>query len=342
MNMYRKLTVGQRLWTVLVPAILLVMTVPAFLAAAPITPQEYQRLVGAARIVQANIAELESHIKVSTALVRYEKEFKAAVPRDASKRVTMAALGETLKKARLVVMGDDHTTSESQTNTVEVLQFMKAGPGPLVLVIEWIDVSRQKEVDRFLTGGTTLTELRQSVQFDKDWGFSWKSYSRILAAAKKFKVPVLLTERLKSKPSLAQRDTMIAADVAAYGKAHPGTRFLIVYGEFHVLGPDHLAEKLAKASMKPDVKIIGEAEHVYWKLLQQTLNPSEVKGANLGGGIFYLRGGSPLERMLANRQYLMKLVGYSADDFEDWVSDRDAAPVLKSTERFEQLHQPTR
>ena len=330
----------QKLWAFLAPALLLALVAPAFLAAAPITSQEYQRLTGAARIVRANITELESQLKVSTSLVRYEKEFKAAVPRGAPKLVTMAALAETLKNARLVVMGDDHATTESQTNTVEALQFMKAGSAPLVLVIEWIDVSRQKEVDRFLAGGITLTQLRQSIQFDKDWGFSWKSYSRILTAAKKLKVPVLLTERLKSKPSLAQRDTMIANDIAAYGKAHPGTRFLIVYGEFHVLGPDHLGEKLAKAGMKPDVKLIGEAEPVYWKLLQKTLDPAAVKVADLGGGIFYLRGGSPLERMLAYRKYLMKIIGYRADDFEDWVSDKDAAPVLKSVERFQQLHQP--
>jgi hypothetical protein len=321
------------------PAVLFfLLVVSASVVAAPISPTECQRLIRVADTIRGHIKQLEKQLKPSTELVRYEKAFTAGIPTGAPKPVSLSAFAGMLKQSRVVLLGDEHATTESQTNTLEVLKFMSVGSRPLVLVIEWIDFSQQKLVDRFLAGEIPLEEMRKKIRFDQDWGFSWNSYRRILAAAKKLKVSILLTERLKAKPGLSERDSLIAGDVVRYAKKNPAARFLIVYGEYHILGANHLAARLAKAGLKPDMKITGEAESVYWKILQQTLDPETVQAAALSGGVFFLRSGTPLERLVANRKYLMKLTETRAGDFPDWVPDRDAVPVLKSQERFHELH----
>ncbi|PKL49944.1 MAG: hypothetical protein CVV42_04605 [Candidatus Riflebacteria bacterium HGW-Riflebacteria-2] len=319
-------------------AILLVVLAACVAGADNVSKEEFSRLLLVEKTLHQQIDEMESELKTSKQLEAYKKSYLAAVPKGAPRPLSDAQIAKTLATARYVIMGDEHTTSQAQANTVSVLRMMRASKEPLTLVIEWVDISFQKQIDEFLAGRIPLKNLRGKISFDKLWGFSWASYSKILSAAKQLKTPILLVERLKASHSLASRDTFITKTIADHAKTNPGMRYLVVYGDYHVLGDDHLSQKLAKSGLKPQIILIGEAREIYWKLLGKLKDPAKIGFAELAGGIYYVRNGTPLERSMAYRDYLMKMLDYSKSDFEEWVGPADIAPKTSGRNNFEALH----
>jgi len=309
----------------------------ARLDAGEISKEEFSRLRLVEKILKSHISEMETHIKPSASLKKYMKEYEAAVPKTAPRPVTDAEMAKVLTGAKYVLLGDEHTTSTSQKNTVLVLKMMKASKEPLTLIIEWVDISFQKDIDAFLAGKIPVKDLRGKISFDKLWGFSWADYAKILTAAKQLKTPVLLVERLKGTHSLSDRDTFITSTISAHAKQHAGMRYLIVYGDYHILGPDHLSDKLAKAGFSPQTLLIGDAGETYWKLLGKIKDPDKIGFAELKKDVYYIVNGTPLERSISYRNYLMKLLGFTRSDFEEWVGPSDIKPQSGKND-FNSLH----
>ncbi|PKL44640.1 MAG: hypothetical protein CVV41_04555 [Candidatus Riflebacteria bacterium HGW-Riflebacteria-1] len=306
--------------------------------AAEISKNEYNRLRQVEKTLQQQISEMEAELKTSKSLANYKKSYLAAVPATAPQPASDAEMAKILAGARYVMLGDEHTTNQSQINTANVLRMMRAAKEPVTLVIEWVDISFQKEIDAFLAGSLPLKDLRARISFDKLWGFSWASYAKILSAAKQLKTPILLVERLKGNHSLADRDSFITATIVAHAKKATNMRYLVVYGDYHILGDGHLSSQLAKAGLKPQTILIGDAADIYWKLLGKGKDPAKIGFASLSNGIYYIRNGTPLERSLSYRDYLMKMLGYKKSDFEDWVGPADIVPQAGGRNNFEALH----
>lgn len=307
--------------------------------AAGISKEEFTRLRQLEKTVLEQISEMEADLKPSKSLEQYKKEYLAAVAKASPRAISDAAMGKLLAGARYVLLGDEHTTDRSQQNAAMVLKLMKAGSDQVTLVIEWIDISFQNEVDAFLAGKLALKDLKTKISFDKLWGFSWTSYARILNAARQLKTPVLLVERLKGQQhSLNSRDDFIVSTINSHSQKNKGMRYLVVYGDYHIIGNGHLAQKLAKTGMKPQICLIGDAPEVYWKLLGSLKDPGKIGFAELGNGIFYIVNGTPLERSLSYRNYLMKMVGFKKSDFEEWVGPADIMPQSAERSKFEALH----
>ncbi|MFZ5952185.1 MAG: ChaN family lipoprotein [Candidatus Rifleibacteriota bacterium] len=304
-----------------------------------ISKAEFDRLRMVDKLLKAQIGEMETEFKASPALDKYRVEYLATVACKTPKAVSAAQIAKILDQSRFVFLGDEHTTAESQKNTINVLNLMKKNNRPVTLVLEWIDESHQEVINQFLAGQVPGTELRKKIAFDKDWGFSWTDYSKILAAAKKLKVPILLVERLKKRHSLSERDTYIAGKIAEDAKKNEQMRYLTVYGEYHLLGPGHLTEKCSKLGLSSQVILVGDAPEVYWKLLAQTMDPDQVEFAQLKGNVYFIRNGTPLERSMSYRNYLMKILGYKASDFEDRVGATDIIPKAGAAASFDELHQ---
>lgn len=311
----------------------------SMVSAANISKAEFSRLRQVEKILHENIAEMEADLKTSKSLEKYKKEYLAAIPKAAAKPITDAAMAKHLAGAPYVLLGDEHTTDRSQQNTAMVLKLMKAGKTPVTLVIEWLDISFQQDVDSFLAGKLALKDLKIKTGFDKLWGFSWASYSKILNTAKQLKAPILLVERLKGQQhSLNERDNFITTSIKNHAQKNVGMRYLVVYGDYHVIGAGHLADKLTKAGLKPQTCLIGDAPEVYWRLLGSIKDPGKVGFADLGGNTFYLVNGTPLERSISYRNYLMKMVGFKKSDFDEWVSPADIVPQAVAQNKFEALH----
>jgi len=309
------------------------------LTAANISKEEFNRLRQVEKVIKSQISEMESEFKASKTLEKYKKEYLAAVPASTPKALSEAEMARKLAESPLVLIGDEHTTDRSQQNTIMVLKLMKTGTKPVTLVIEWIDITHQADVDSFLAGKTALKDLRAKTGFDKLWGFSWASYSKVLNAARSTKTPVLLVERLKgAQKSLYERDDFITATIGAHAKKNPDMRYLVAYGDYHILGKDHLSDKLAKAGFKNQLCLIGEAGETWWKLLGSLKDPAKIGFAALSNSVYYIFSGSPLERSLSYRNYLMKMLGYKKADFDEWIGPADIVPLSSAAGNFNQLH----
>ena len=304
----------------------------------PINLQEYQRLINLENILLDHIYLMEEEFTPSASLQKYKKQYFASLPKQSPRPVSFKSMRSVLAKARFVYLGDEHTTLKSQLNTIKVLKMMVTSKSKVTLVIEWIDISFQKEIDSYLAGKTTLNKLRKTINFDKLWGFSWKNYSKILSAAKRLRCPILLVERLKNTHSLANRDSFIAKTLAKKLQSAPSSRFLVVYGDYHILGPNHLPEKAQKLGLKSPILLLGEAPNAYWSLLKKSLDPDKIGFAKLSKNIFYIPNGTPLERSLSYRNYLMNLTGWESDEFDCWVDKSDITPQTISKSKFDSLH----
>lgn len=320
-------------------AVIIVTIITSALNAAAISKDEFNRLRQVHATINSQIEEMESELKTSKSLEKYKKEYLSAIPAASAKPISDADMAKMLANAPFVLMGDEHTTDRSQQNTAMILKLMKAGNKPVTLVIEWLDITHQADVDNFLSGKTALKELRAKSGFDKLWGFSWTSYSKVLNAAKASKTPILLVERLKgAQKSLNERDDFITATIKSHSQKNSDMRYLVVYGDYHILGKNHLSDKLSAAGFKSQLCLIGEAGETWWKLLGSLKDPAKIGFAGLSSNIYYIFSGSPLERSLSYRNYLMKMLGFKKGDFEEWIGPADIVPAASSANDFDKLH----
>jgi uncharacterized iron-regulated protein len=309
--------------------------------AAKISKAEFDRLRLTEKILRSHIGEMESEFQSSNALAKYKKEYLVSIATRKPEPINDNEMIERINNARFVFLGDEHTTNASQKATLFVLKIMlKKCDAPVTLVLEWIDESQQSKVDQFLEGKISLSALRKKIDFDKDWGFSWKNYSAVLAAAKRYKLQILLVERLKKRHSLKNRDTYISAKLAENANKNPSSRYLVIYGEYHLSGPNHLPHKCSKLGLKSQIILVGEAPEIYWKLLGQTKDPNQIGFAHLKKNLYYINSGTPLERSFSYRAYLMNILDYEADDFGDYIAKGDILPKAAAASNFDRLHQP--
>ncbi|GAB4275075.1 MAG: hypothetical protein Kow0029_15920 [Candidatus Rifleibacteriota bacterium] len=314
----------------------------AALFAAKISKAEIERLRRVEKLLKTQISQMESEFEASASLSKYRIEYFATVACRNPIPVPDAQMSALLAKAQNVFLGDEHTTAESQKNTIAIMAMMRKNKAPLTLVIEWIDESYQSELDEFLAGKLSLKDLKNKIRFSKNWGFSWANYSKILTAAKRMKVPILLVERLQKPHSLGDRDTYISGKIDSHKAQHENMRYLIVYGEYHLLGPNHLTDKCHKLGIIPDIILVGDAPDTYWKLLEKLEDPDRISFAKLKGIVYYIKNGTPLERSFSYRKYLMKILGWTEADFEDEIHAGDIVPKSASTINFDRLHNPAK
>lgn len=319
--------------------VVLLLAVACQVESATISKNEFNRLMLVEKLLLGQIGEMEAEFENSPSLKKYRVEYLATVASKQIKEVSTQEMVKNIDAARFVFLGDEHTTAESQMNTIKILSLMRKNKAPVTLVLEWIDESHQADVDAFLAGKLPLKNLRSKIAFDKDWGFSWTSYAKILSAAKKMRVPILLVERLKKRHSLGDRDTHIAGKIKLCADKNKEMRFLTVYGEYHLLGPDHLTEKCARLGLKSQLILVGDAPGVYWKLLGKSMDPEKVEFAQLKNNVFYIRNGTPLERSFSYRSYLMKVLNWTQADFDEKITRADISPKAAAQANFDRLHQ---
>lgn len=331
-----KLLPNKLLLVCLLSALALLM--PLDVLAKKISLQEFKRLKQVESILLENISLMESELEPSATFTKYKKEYLNSIPKTSPKLVSNSVLTNLLSKASFIFLGDEHTTLRSQQNTCKLLKLMKQGKRPITLVLEWVDISFQNEIDLYLAGKMSLTNLKKKINYQKLWGFQWKGYANIIKTAKLLKTKVLLVERLKKKHSLLVRDSFIVKKISENYKSNPNMRYLIVYGDYHIFGPNHLSEKAMKAGLYPQIIFLGDAPNAYWSILKQTMDPAKIGIAQMKKGVFYIPNGTPLERSFSYQNYLADLLGYDETDFEYWVDKSQITPQQSRHSRFDSLH----
>lgn len=284
--------------------------------AAPLAPAAIEARIARHDRVKAQIEELEGATRTSPSFARYEDEYEAAVAGLKGRPAERATLATRLEAAHLVLVGDLHLAPASQDLSAALLEAMARGDGPLAVALEWIDRRHQAKVDAYLAGRLDAAKLKAAIGFDKTWGFSWASHRRLLEAIKAAGAAVVLAEDFRDDEGLGARDRDLTTRLAAHAAAHPGTRYLVPYGTYHVLGKGHLAERLAAALGSPATVVLTAADEVYWAALRRYRDPDRLATLDLGRDRFLVPAGDPLEQALAYRRYLLDLTGLELDELD--------------------------
>lgn len=190
---------------------------------------------------------------------------------------------------------------------------------PVVLFLEMIYARDQRALDQYLQGAIEAAELRARIHYDRDWGYPWDGYGRLLEAARRLGVGVVAAD---APPRgglrvIRRRDRHAARKIRETLEADPRARAIVLFGESHMARahlPAELRAELRRARMKRSALVVVQnVEEIYWKLAergQETTDAVRIDKRRLG--VF---NASPLAKYEAYRQTLLR-----------WAQQEDEAP----------------
>ena len=278
-----------------------------------LTPQEIHQQIEDYRTVRREIEKWDQPLPASDPLSHYASESKQSEPRKTPLPVHFGDLEASLTHSRYVFLGDVHSSEHAQENAIRVMTAMTRGggsEGPVTMVIEWVDSKYQNILEDYLAGKLTLDEVRQGVAYDTNWSFPWSHYSAILAAARDLKIHVLAAEADRAAHELSARDEAITKTLEAHRALNPKTRYLVMYGQNHLMGQQHLTDRLAHRGFEPQLFILQSlAPATYWNILERVADPDRMAVLKFDDRLFYLDSGSPLVTDYEYLRYLSQMAG---------------------------------
>jgi uncharacterized iron-regulated protein len=101
------------------------------------------------------------------------------------------AILKQLFQSQVVYLGETHDHPPDHKAQLEILQKLYAREPNLAIALEMFQKPFQAELDQYLNGTLTESELLTQTEYPKRWGFNWDFYSPILRFAKANRIPVL-------------------------------------------------------------------------------------------------------------------------------------------------------
>lgn len=216
--------------------------------------------------IKAELAHFEK--KKKRELASYERSYRVSLPAR-GKASTRKELFAAVRASRVVLVGDFHPFRQSQKGFLRLVEECAPGLPRAVLGLECLQQAHQAAVNEFLAGYITLEELRDKIDFERYWPFSWDNYREILQCAKRLKIPVLalnILERRRSPSMLRERDHAAADKIFSELRAHPRSTVFALYGELHLARthlPADLRGRLGRAGRV--LTIHQNQPELYWK-----------------------------------------------------------------------------
>jgi uncharacterized iron-regulated protein len=259
-------------------------------------------------------------------LVAYERAFRASLP----KKLRASSREELLKAiaaSNVVLVGDFHPFRQSQKGFLRILEGAAgAARGRTVVALECFQQAHQAAIGEFLAGLITAEELRDKIDFERYWPFSWESYREILLAARARKWPVValnISGRRGRESELRARDAAAAERIARELKANPARTVFVLYGELH-LGRPHLPyELLARLGRRARIVTVHQNDaELYWRAPKQR-DGQRPEVLALGPREFCVLNSVPWVKL---RSYLDWLEGSPEPDLEE--NELDAVGIV--------------
>lgn len=193
----------------------------------------------------------------------YERAFSSSLPA-AVKSATKQELVRAARKARVVLVGDFHPFRQSQKGFLRLLEDSRHGR--VTVGLECVPIDRQPSLENFSRGSITAEELREEIEFSREWPFSWESYREILEYCRSHRIPLFalnLPGHNRDPGLLHARDEAAAEVIAGVVQAKPARRMFVLFGELHLAKP-HLPARLAELGLEALVVHQNETS-LYWK-----------------------------------------------------------------------------
>lgn len=177
----------------------------------------------------------------------------------------------------------------------------------------------QRALDQYLQGSIEAAELRTRIHYERDWGYPWAGYGRLLETARGLGIAVVAAD---APPRgglrvIRRRDRHAAGKIREALEADPRARALVLFGESHMARahlPAELRAELRRSRMKRStIVIVQNVEEIYWKLAARGLETTDA--VRIDRRRFSVFNASPLAKYEAYRQTLMR-----------WAQQEDEAP----------------
>jgi len=249
---------------------------------------------------------------------KYLREFHEAFASYESV-ATVEELGDELRRAEIILLGDYHALPASQLYAVKLLEQLQRTGRPVVLGLEALLARDQRILDSWLRSEIGDDELRQRLRFDAKWGFHWEPLRQLLRAARRSAVHVyaLDCEPRADFRAIAVRDRHAALKIADIRKQHPETAVLVLFGESH-LAPQHLPAALAHGCPgQRTLTVLQNIDSMYWQAAQES---GPVHAVRVREGAYCVLHSTPLEKRESYRLCL-----------ERWRECRPRVPDLEPT-----------
>lgn len=262
----------------------------------------------------------------SKEVAAYERAFHASLPRkfQISKK---SELLKAISRAKVILVGDFHPFRQSQKG---FLRLLKESRKKAAIALECIQQAHQAAVDEYLTGLITLDELREKIEFERYWPFSWSNYREILEFARHSRMRVIALNIPEQKRKMLRlRDKAAAERIASVLASDPEKRIFVLYGELH-LAPRHLPGELARL-LGPQliIRVHQNLPAYYWKVSRQ-VNSHKSEVLRLGPTEYCLLNSVPWVKL---RSYLDWLEGNP--EGEDW--ERDGVDLVGTVHQYAEL-----
>jgi hypothetical protein len=255
----------------------------------------------------------------------YERSFRSSFPKSA-RPAKKSDLIQAITRSNLVLVGDFHPFRQSQKGFLRLLEECAAKVSRPVLALECIQQHHQNAVNEYLANYLTAEELRDKIDFEKHWPFSWNNYRELLTCAKQLKIPVLalnISGRKKKAASLRDRDIAASNKISDEILSHKNSTVFILYGELHLAQP-HLPREL-RISLKRQARLLTVHQNIpelYWKT-KKLKNGQRPEVLRLSSDQYCVLNSVPWVKL---RSYLEWLEGNA--DAEAWEEALDVAGLV--------------
>jgi uncharacterized iron-regulated protein len=105
------------------------------------------------------------------------------------KVVSLPAIVEDLTQARLVFVGELHTSQSHHQAQLKTIQAVKQADVPLAIGFEMFKRDSQPDLDRWVRGELSEREFQKI--YDKNWNYPWPLYRDIFLYARDHKIPMI-------------------------------------------------------------------------------------------------------------------------------------------------------
>ncbi len=215
--------------------------------------------------------------------------------------------------ADIVYLGEFHAVQACQAYAVDLLQAMAAGPGQVVLGVEFVYTRQQHLLDARQAGELDDDSFLRRIHYREEWGYPWSGYARLLDCAREHHVPVhaLDVPPRGGYDGLKIRDKHAARRITRLLKSENVDKALILFGEAHLVRkhiPGAVRKRLGRSGIrKNSVTVFQDPDAMYWRLVESAgAHPEAARAGDSTWAVFH---GSPLAKYEAYRQVLERWRG---------------------------------
>lgn len=224
----------------------------------------------------------------------------------------VCAPGEVFEHARgsdIVYFGDYHPLEASQTFALDLMAHLAGAGRPVVLALEMLYEFQQETLDRWMKGTIAEEAFLETVDYESEWGFGWKSYRRLFESARDPFVPIF---GIDSPPRDHQRfirirDRFMARRIETVRRFFPGHALLVVVGESH-LAAGHLPARVREiAGGSPrETTIVQNIDEIAWALMRE--GRADAEAVEIDDGRFCVFTASPVVKYQSYRQTIARWI----------------------------------